>query len=176
MAWSTNFQPIRESDSLDLFLLIAGKALYLATTFEKRCQYVLRTAKIDEHYLQTSDASSVWHLVETLKDPLLGPTIKELRTYLQVSSDEIEILTRAKDARNFVAHELTDLGPLNSLELVRLQEKTAQLQSELPSLIAGDCLVTKWLYRLEETEYQSKLVQEFYPSWVTEWVIPTRTT
>ena len=95
MGWSISYNlPVKEPKLLDEFFLAVGKALYLASNFESKCQFVLRIAKLANHYEQNEDTSATIELARVLKDKLLGSTINELRALPETTTDEISMLER----------------------------------------------------------------------------------
>jgi hypothetical protein len=105
-----------------------------------------------------------------MKDKMLGPTIRELNVLTKVTSADLEMLVRARDARNYIAHESVELGPLSSVSVKTISEKFAQLEAQLQALIAGDNLISCWVYEISEKEPAPTGIQAAYPSWVIEWV------
>lgn len=170
MGWSLNYQPPKEPELLEEFFLTVGKALYLACAFEGKCRWVLRIAKLADHYQQTGDASATMALARAMKDKVLGPTLNELKDFPDFDLNEIAVLERAKDARNFIAHECADIGSLSGMSAQRIQEQLARLRSELRTLAAGDNLVSRWVYEIEEKEPAPRGIQQMYPEWIEQWV------
>lgn len=170
MGWSLNYQRPKEPELLEEFFLAVGKALYLASAFEAKCRFVLRTAKLAHHFNQTDDASATLALAKAMKDKLLGPTIAELKGFPDVSSNDIVVLEQAKNARNFIAHESADIGHLSSASAKQIHEQLARLRCELRALVAGDNLVSRWVYEIEEKEPAPSGIQAAYPKWVEQWV------
>jgi len=152
MGWTLNYLVPKEPEYLDKFFLVIGKALYIATSFESKCQYVLRIAKLATHYETTGDASATMTLAEAMKDLLLGQTINNMKVLRYFTANDVAILERAKDARNFIAHESADMGFLSSISTELINEKLSRLRRELEALVAGDNLVSKWIYAIEEKE------------------------
>lgn len=58
MPWSLDYQPPKEPARLEQLFLAVGKALYLASAFEAKCQFLLRIMKIVRHYESTGDTSA----------------------------------------------------------------------------------------------------------------------
>ena len=93
--------------------------------------------KITEHFERKRDTTASMKLAKTLKNKLLGPTLNELKEFPDFTYDDITKLERAKNARNFIVHESTNIGPLSSTPTVVIQEKLNQLRNELNALILG---------------------------------------
>jgi hypothetical protein len=170
LGWSLDYQPPKEPELLNALFLAAGKALYLASSFEAKCQWVLRIVTIVTHYKATGDNSATTELARAMKEKMLGPTIRELKALTEFTAGDLETLERARDARNYIAHESAKLGPLSSASAKTITEKLAQLRVELQALIDGDNLVSRWIYEISEKEPAPSGIQQAYPSWVLEWV------
>lgn len=170
MGWSLSHRPIKEPELLNEFFQAVGKALYIASSFEAKCQFVLKVTKLASHYQETADASSTWDLAQALKNKMLGPTIKEFEALPESNSDEIQTLERAKDARNFIAHECANIGRLTSVSAKVIHERTTLLRQELSHLIVGDNLVSRWVFEIEEKVPAPQQIQEVYPLLVNHWV------
>lgn len=155
---------------LNALFLAAGRALYLASSFEGKCQWVLRIVTIATHYKTTGDSSATAELARALREKMLGPTIRDLKVLSKFTAGDLEILERARDARNYIAHESAKIGPLSSVRANSISEKLAQLKVQLQSLVAGDNLVSTWIYEISEKEPAPTGIQSAYPSWVLEWV------
>src|SRR5436309_6382 len=150
MGWSLDYLPVGEPELLEQFFSVAGKALYLATFFEAKCRYVLRIAKLAHAYEDTGDASATMALAEVLKDRMLCATIKDLKGFSEIKAADIDLLEKAKDARNFIAHECADLGLLSSVPARSIQEQLRRLREHVVVLAAGDNVVSRWVYEIEE--------------------------
>jgi hypothetical protein len=170
MGWSLDYLPIREIELLEQFFLAAGKALYLATAFEAKCRYVLRIAKLAHHYEETGDASATMALAEILKDKMLFATIKELKGFSEIRVADIDLLEKAKNARNYIAHECAGFGPLSGIAERSILERLGRLRHEIGVLAAGDNIVSRWVYEIEEKEAAPRDIQNTYVQRAEQWV------
>jgi hypothetical protein len=177
MGWSLDYLPIREPELLEQFFSAAGKALYLATAFEAKCRYVLRIAKLAHYYQETGDASATLALAEVLKDRMLCATIKELTGFPEIKAADIDLLEKAKDARNYIAHECAALGPISAVRATSIHEQLGRLREQVVVLAAGDNVVSRWVYEIGEKEAAPRGIQSTYVQRVEEWVFdePCRT-
>jgi len=155
---------------LDELFLAVGKAMYLANSFESKCHFVLRIAKLDNWFKETSDASATWKLAQTLKDNLLGQTIRELKSFPEIKPTDIELLEKAKASRNFIAHEGADIGFLWSASSKLINEHLVRLRQEVKILVSGDNLVSRWVYEIENKEPVPMGIQMVYSKWVDKWI------
>lgn len=170
MAWSLDYRFPEEPQRVNKFFKALGKALYIATAFEWKCRYVLRIAKAVEEYQETNDSAATLALLQAAKDKMLAPTLSELQRFPIVQPNEVQVLERAKDARNFIAHEGAGIGPVASASARTIAEQTKRLRCEVANLVAGDNIVSAWIYEIEEKEVAPREIQRLYPQWVDRWV------
>jgi hypothetical protein len=158
------------------YLMAIGRAICLAQNFELNCKNLLL-------FLDMGQALTVGR-VESLEDyfpygekllrTLLGAAIKKIGAFSFVSSDHLETLTEAKDARNYFAHEAA--LPVRSGG-VSWRPKGQVIIDELPTLerkvealAMGDDLVSGWLYEIEEKQSR-RFVQTAYVENIQTWVL-----
>ncbi len=181
MGWSLDSQPLKQPELLDAFFLAVGKALCLACEFEAKCKYILHIIKLDEYCKEGNHLSdlavvlSSTHLEIVLpnsfKPKLLGPTIKDVGSFPDFATDGIAVLERAKDARNFVAHESALLGGcILNTSARTIRERIARLRAEIKKLIAGDNLASRWIYEFEEKVLAHPIQFRAYPQRVEQWI------
>jgi len=170
MGWSLGYSAPQEPQLIDEFLLAVGKCLYLASAFEGKCKQVLRMADIAILYEECENASAAMALANALKDKMLSSTIKDMKAFPNFQVEDIAVLERAKDARNFIAHESASIGPLHDTSAQHIHERLARLRTELEALAAGDNLVSAWVYEIEEKEPAPRGIKAAYPNWVKNWV------
>jgi hypothetical protein len=170
MVWSLDYFPPQEPEYLDRFFLSVGKSLYLASEFELKCQQFLNILKIATHFKKTKNASACMELAKALKDKLLGPALKELKGFPGFTSMDIAKLERAKDARNFIAHESANIGALSFATEGIISERIVRLRTALSALVTGDNLISAWMYEICEKEHAPHGIHSEYPEWVSRWV------
>ena len=168
MGWSLNYQNLRKPDRLNSFLLSVGKALYLANAFEYKCKYVLQMFKLVRHIDAGNSLDSALTLTDTMKNKVLGKTLIELERFPAFSKNDIALLDRAREARNFIAHK----GALVPLEVsrLRLQHQITELKNEVIALVPGDNIVSRWICEIEDNAPAPQEIQRLYPHWVEKWV------
>ncbi len=174
MAWSLGYLPPREPELLDEFFLAVGKALYLANGFEAKCRHIVRLAKLVDHHEETGDATASLVFVRALKAKMLGRTIMEMRESPIIHEAHIQTLERAKDARNFIAHEGANVGEPSSVSARQLDEQLHRLRKEVGFLTIGDNLVSRWVYEIENREPAPAEIQEGYLQMIDEWIFGDR--
>lgn len=170
MGWSLDYLAMREPELLEHFFSAAGKALYLATAFEAKCRFVLRIAKLAHHYEETGDPSATMVLAEVLKDRMLCATIEELKGFSEIKATDINLLEKAKDARNYIAHECANFGPLSGIPARSIHEQLGRLREQIVVLAAGDNVVSRWVYEIQEKEAAPRKIQSTYVQRIEGWV------
>ncbi len=131
MPWSLDYGRPREPILLDEFFLAAGKALYIANGFEAKLRYVLRMAKLANRIKEDDDLDAWFAYMKTPTDPLLGRALVELTAFSLMSPVDIQLLNKARDARNYIAHEGAFVGPLSSAS-ARTIEQLTRYSSSFP--------------------------------------------
>jgi hypothetical protein len=172
MGWSLTYQNPPEPELMDEFLLSLGKALVLATLFEEKCRYILRLVKIVEGYkdsTESEDLDDILSSVDSLvKQLTLAKTIGSIMGPLKVTSSNVEVLRSAREARNYIAHEAGNLSPSSQSKTIFACQR--QLRERLAPLVAGDNLVSAWVYEIEEKEPAPKRIQSEYLQRAISWV------
>jgi hypothetical protein len=171
------YRPPPESDLIDEILLAAGKALYLANEFEVKCKFVLTVAYAEE----ALKADPVIALQEELMREHLSakvPRRKRLHGILRdlttvppgIREHESLALERARDARNYIAHEAARaIGGLEGKNVQHMLVALRKLHTEVINLANGDYIVSSWAHQIEEPD------APFWSSaenleWVEHWV------
>lgn len=176
MAWSIGHLPISEYKSIDRFLLACGKALYVANGFEMKCRSFLRVANLADLLEDGRDIDSAILICNAIKDKMLNATLSEIREYhIDENDADALILEAAKNARNFIAHEVAWLGPLFSISSTTLESRISALANAVSDLALGDNLVSGWLYELEEREPAPRTIHNEYPKWIQKWIFGAET-
>lgn len=173
MGWSIGYRLPHESDLIDEILLAAGKALYLTNRFEGKCSYVLRVANLSD-LLEADPVLSLEEAASRLPaDIMLGRTLGDLgsRTDMGLTQDMLAALTRARLARNYIAHEgAASLGDLYSYNVQRMLDALRILRDRVRELAEGDNLVSAWVYQIEEPREPAPLLVGAYSELVDDWV------
>ncbi|WP_092544483.1 hypothetical protein [Actinoplanes derwentensis] len=171
MAWSLSLREFRQPLLAEELLLAAGKALYLANAFETKCQYVLRILNL----VQIVESDPVLTLEQAFaalpQDKMLAATVQDITGY-QLSSDmaKMDLLHRARRARNFIAHEGMSTGPIWGLHRQTIIEHTGRLRAAVADLAAGDNVVSAWCYEIDEKEPAPRDFTSAYPDMVATWI------
>jgi hypothetical protein len=84
---------------------------------------------------------------------MLGGTLEKIRAKagaFGVTEAQLQALVKAKDARNLIAHEGIDIGPLYSVRPRDIVQVLQRLRSAVANVSAGDNIVSTWIYYNEE--------------------------
>ena len=173
MAWVLSEEISGNADHITAALLAAGKALYLANRFEEKCKYFLKVRKlIYEKEEGTDPIASLQQTLESLvPGKMLGPTLHDLSELLKGTSkeDALGLLGRAKDARNFIAHEGANFGDLLQGDRYVTQHLRT-LRGAVVDLAHGDNAVSSWIYELQSSRFRPPSSVERYVAIVERWV------
>lgn len=174
MGWSIGVGGAPQEKELDVFFKTVGKALWFAQEYEHKCLYVAQIAKLENKIKNNPSITDFISLLEnTQEEKRLHQAIVLLGK--EISEDEISLLLKAKDARNFIAHEVAQIGRLYGIRKGNLRqiltEKTDALRAHLKVLVAGDNLVSSWVYFLEESKagYVPEIAKS-YERQITNWI------
>ncbi len=119
---------------------------------------------------KTKDATASLELVRKLKDPTLNRIIVQFEKNPEILSKDIELLDKAREARNFIAHEGGLIGCLFYVKDEYLINRLQLLRNKLKVLINRDNIISCWIYELEEKEPPSKMMKDSYLPKVDELV------
>ena len=170
MAWSISYLPPKEPDLLDDFFLAVGKALYLATSFEAKCRSVLLFTRLVDHIEQEHNLDAALTLTNQMKARMLGGTIRELKGSPHFAGANLEAVDKARESRNFIAHEAADLGyPLCYASSDNIAKRLSKLRVAVSVLAAGDNVVSRWLYEIEEKHPAGNIRNEYIGA-IDQWI------
>ncbi|WP_432009251.1 hypothetical protein [Streptomyces bacillaris] len=171
MGWSLSRFAPPHPELLDALFLAVGRALHLANAYENKCQYVLRVGNM----VTAGQADPVLTLDEliasTPMDQMLGGTLHSLANHPVGVTMDMDILHKAREARNFIAHEGASIGYIWYARPESILQHTVKLRTAVGDLAAGDNLISQWCHGLEEphasqpTEWIAT-----YPDLVDKWV------
>jgi hypothetical protein len=170
MTWLLGCLPPREPILLDYFYVVLGKSLYVANAFEFKCRELLGFARFTNACELTGDFDAAVQLVAAMKEKMLAGTLAEMGTAMPIKSEDIALLERAKDARNFVAHEGGHIGHIWSATAQDINAQLEKLRAEVKALAAGDNVVSRWQYGIQEKEPAPIGMCEFYPPALEDWI------
>ena len=150
-------------------MVALGKSLYFACHFERKCQEVLRVLHIVSMYRDTGDASATLKAVAAARGQMLHATLEGMKGTADNLLDHSEIarLSRAREARNFVAHES---GKINIYRAEHIAEAFTALRSAVVDLASGDNVISTWLFEISEKSPAPKWMTETYEARVCNWI------
>src|SRR5690242_13073592 len=103
-----------------------------------------------------------------VKVHFLNGTIKQLRQFPEVTAAHISALERAKDARNYIAHESAIFFETSARYLVIARLK--RLREQVSHLAHGSNLVHSWSYEIGHRRPPPRDIFPQYPKIIDQWV------
>jgi hypothetical protein len=170
MPWTLHLQPVRQPWT-DSALLTCGRALYVAQTFEKKCQSLVRFGEMAGRINADPAINLVDLIAQTPADQLLARTLARLGQLLPDAQAQARtVLAPAREARNYIAHECADFE-IHIERVDSLLEKMIRLRAEVANLAAGDNLISTWLHQVtERKESTPSLLIAAYPKMIDDWI------
>jgi hypothetical protein len=171
MSWSLSLLPPREKKLLDALFLSAGRALHLANAYEDKCQHVLRVGNLIAVH-QADPALTLEELVAAVPaDKLLGGTLHSLAAHPMGRTMDMSTLHKAREARNFIAHEGASIGSMWSANGDRILRHADKLRGAVRDLAHGDNIISQWCHGLDEPREPPPMDWiKRYPETVDAWV------
>lgn len=154
----------------DHFFLCLGRALYVATLFEHKCRFVLRSISL----VTAIRSDPVLGLMDAIEaapaDKQLARTLDSLMVAVPDLAQTREMWVAAREARNYIAHEAAAFDVLSARE-ADLSNYVTVLRDHVWALVAADNTISAWVHGIEEP-YDS-VPHHFilaYPDLVDRWV------
>jgi hypothetical protein len=172
------YKPLLDTKLLDAAMLALGRALYLCSSFERKCRSVLRYMYVGERLKERKAANdpvdSLEELFSNLPDvKMLAGTIKDMSAkadLIGMTEEDQRTLARARDARNFIAHNATDIGTLDYVQPKHVAEFIAKLRVAVADVAAGDDFVSRLIYQIEEPGEPIPHITANYVDLIDLWV------
>jgi hypothetical protein len=158
-------------EETNALLLSLGRALAIAQNYEHNARYVLRIAQMSKEYVE-GRAETLDELIAFANSRprrMLGGMVRDFDHLGDTTADEIEILRRGAEARNFIAHEAFAELPWN-----RPHDRLASLQkldAAVRHLVEADNLVACWSYEIHEKAHAPAKLRSSYPREAHRWVM-----
>jgi hypothetical protein len=171
MGWSLGYSPVRESELTDLFLLSVGKALSLAIGFESKCKHAYGAIALVESLENGVGFDAALELIGTLQDKqTLNNAVNHACNYLGSEPEIIQVLRKARLARNWIAHESASVGCISDANATSILKRYSELRPQVSDLAKGDNIVSAWCYEISEKESAPIGIQNQYVELVLAWV------
>lgn len=170
MPWTIDYSEPQHPEVLDGFLLAVGKALCLANNFEAKCGNYLSIVAFTDALREGKPKDDAIALAKKAHTQHLGRIVKGLKASGDVRDDEAFVLDRARDSRNYIAHEGGNLAELFRAKPDRILRALAALYPHVLNIARGDNIVSTWAYEVSEREPAPRALQEEYVEMVTTWV------
>ena len=170
MIWAISPSTNKTPQALDSLMLALGKSLYLACEFERKCQYVFRILRLNEVLQGSDNVEATFAAAAAAKDHLLGPTIDGMKKIRTVTPDEIDGLTRANSARNYIVHESGKIGSLHDIKATHIVECFKLLRPMVIDLAKGDNIISIWNLAIQEKQNAPVWMTQTYEARVLNWI------
>lgn len=169
MSWTLHLQPIRNQWA-DQALLAGGRALYVAQAFEEKCRSLLRFGYLVEA-VEADPVARLEELVESVpKDRRLKTTLDEIARLLPEAQQQADVVSLAREARNYIAHEGLRFG-IHDERSLDLEDRLGELRRQVQLLAGGDNLVSAWSFSLHERDQPMPTwLIDAYGSMIDSWV------
>lgn len=169
MSWPLALMGPQNPELTDAALLAAGKALYLSNCFESSCHYVLRAYRLLSYIKAHGEADWSDAIVAISKKKLLNAAIEEIATFPVVSTEDVAILQKAREARNYLAHEGAFPGFIWCAKAHHIERHLETLRATVADLSMGNHLVSGWCYEFDEKRPVGSVMAQF-PALAERWV------
>ncbi|MFE4832194.1 hypothetical protein [Streptomyces sp. NPDC056672] len=150
MSWSLTLLKPREPELLDALFLSVGRALHLANTYEDKCQYVLRIGNLITAHQGDAAMTFEEAVASVPADKLLGGTLHGLASHAMGRTMDMDTLHKARQARNWIAHEGASIGDIWSVDRDRILQQAVELRTAVTDLTLGDNIISQWCHSLAE--------------------------
>ena len=155
------------------YITALGRALVLAQHFEMTCKEIVMWFDIatmaSKGTIKT--VQDIKESSEILLERMLASTIKHVGTNHKISDGDIEVLAKAKDARNFIAHQAANPVLMEGIPASAFVKSVEELRTNAEPLAYGDNLVSSWSYEFHEQECRPHLISTAYPAETLDWVM-----
>lgn len=133
---------------------------------------MLRCINLVEVHQNADPVATFEELITALPaDKMLGPALHQLTGHMSCSTETMDVLRRARKARNFIAHEGADVGDISAAPAKHLLAHAGRLRSAVSDLAAGDNIVSQWGFHFEEPNWSlPRDLIDAYPAMIDEWV------
>jgi hypothetical protein len=96
--------------------------------------------------------------------------IKARANLVDMSEDDREALTRAIEARNFIAHEGANVGSLYGVTDQQIVHFLVRLRTAVADLATGDNVISTWLHYADEPREPVPYIAVNYPDLIDLWI------
>ncbi len=173
MSFSIEPSGPEDEDLTEHFFQCLGRALYAATLFEQKCSWVSWIGQM-VHEIRRDPNFRIPikepHEPDD-KPPRLNSSINALlKVASSESAQELAVLHRGRAARNKIAHELSNVGPLGGLRSKRVKKALDSLRTEVETLAQADVVASSWAYAIQEQRDAPSWLRENYARRLVDWV------
>jgi hypothetical protein len=161
------------TDAEERHVSAVGRALMVAQHFEANCRdfakWWVASGALEEGTAKS--LSDVHSILEKLTGLMLDGLIKRLGNDREITSAEIAVLIRAKDARNYIAHEAVATLAFTSRFSRRRPDELPRFNDAVRALVEGDNMISSWSYMFHEKEPSPVQHVSEYPNRLAKWIL-----
>ncbi len=153
------------------YLHSVARALTIAQHFERACRYVLSVSEVDLlEGDKLGDSDVVRDLFTSMCRHHLGKMVWRMKhPALGFREEELEILEKGREARNYIAHESASDIEVYVETDAELLERLNVYSNHVRLLIAADNEVSAWEYEICERQSRPGYYER-YPKIAFDWV------
>jgi hypothetical protein len=174
MGWTIDGRAPNDPDFAENLFTTLGRALFVATSFERKCAFVLQVVTVTE---RAKNREVTGMSFEDIFAPvnegstILGRTLHGLKSEERLK-DILQVLHQGRIARNHIAHDAAaELGPLGSIRANDIDKVLFELKPHVEALAKADAEISRIVYWIEEKgESLPAWLDRHYAARLVEWV------
>jgi hypothetical protein len=170
MPWTIDLRTPQEPELLNEFLLVLGKALALANNFESKCTHYLRVIAISNATKEGASLDDIAQIALQFRPEMLASTLKKILQSDSISQSIRDVLNRARESRNFIAHQGGSVGDLYGVNAKAFTNGISVLREHVENVAHGDNIVSRWAYEVSERLPAPRSMADGYVPLVMAWV------
>ena len=164
------------SGELDDVYGIVGRALFMATRFERNCRELGTLVKLKASAHLMVDDQTLGELCHRMQGKVVFKHVKDFANDIESPLELVQLLHKAKNSRNYIAHDLAQnfeqiegVAPAEAQRII-----TDDIEPHIRNLAVGDCLVLYAVCQVRGDDIPSGQELEGYVNAVVKWVCGCR--
>jgi len=148
-----------------------GRALYFAQVYESNCRVLASLLDLKSgNVVLPSDDNERQEVIQNLWKRNLGNNLKHLKNSYHLPTDIFSILDKAREARNFIAHEIC-LGINDTIESDKGRSQLIEIiKKNIEKIANGDKYVCLIIQMMTKEPIPNAKYFEEYPKNISKWV------
>ncbi len=155
---------------------IVGRALFMATRFERNCRELGNLVKLKGSAHLMADEQTLGELCHRMQGKIVFKHVKDFANGVESPMELVQLLYKAKHSRNYIAHELArDFEQIDGVAPAKANRIiTDDIEPHIRNLAVGDCLVLYAACQVRGDDIPSGQELEGYADAVVKWVCGCR--